>query len=71
MKYTLGTAAKATGLSKTTIHRAIKSGKLSANRNENGSFEIDASELHRVYQSVTGNTIIEQPVTPTETALIA
>jgi hypothetical protein len=71
MKHTLGTAAKATGLSKTTIHRAIKSGKLSANRNENGSFEIDASELHRVYQPVTVNPTLEQPVTGTETALLS
>jgi len=53
MKYTLGKAAEATGKSKTTIHRAIHSGKLSAFRNEQGEYEIDPSELMRVYDIVT------------------
>jgi excisionase family DNA binding protein len=57
MHYTLGEAAKRTGLSKPTIQRAIKSGKLSANRNEDGSYAIDPAEFERVYGSlsVTGN----------------
>ena len=70
MKHTLGTAAIATGKSKTTIHRAIKSGKLSAFRCEDGTFEIDPSELHRVFDPVTGNTNLEQTVTANETALL-
>jgi hypothetical protein len=45
----LSQAAKATGKSKSTINRAIKSGKLSATRNENGSYSIDASELARAF----------------------
>lgn len=49
MSYTLGEAAKATGKSKPTIQRAIKSGKISAIKNINGSYSIDPSELHRVY----------------------
>ena len=53
MKYTLGKAAQATGKSKTTIHRAINSGKLSAMRNDQGEYEIDPSELMRVYDIVT------------------
>ena len=32
MSYTLGTAAKATGKSKTTIQRAIRAGKVSAEK---------------------------------------
>ena len=32
MTYTLGMAARATGLSKSTIHRAIKDGWISATR---------------------------------------
>ena len=75
MKHSLGTAAIATGKSKTTIHRAIKSGKLSAFKNDDGTFEIDPSELHRVFdpvtRSVTGNTAMEQSVTPDVTALLA
>lgn len=47
MVYTLGEAAKATGFSKPTLSRAIKSGKLSAHRLEDGSYQIDPAELGR------------------------
>ena len=70
MKHSLGTAAIATGRSKTTIHRAIKSGRLSAIKNIDGVFEIDPSELHRVFSPVTGNISMEQTVTHDETALL-
>jgi excisionase family DNA binding protein len=49
MIFTLRTAAQHTGTSKSTILRAIKSGRLSATRLEDGSYEIDAAELERVY----------------------
>ena len=49
MSYTLGEAAKATGKSKPTIQRAIKSGKISASKKEDGTYDIDPAELHRVY----------------------
>jgi len=49
MVYTLGEAAKATGKSKATISKAIKSGRISARKDETGTFHIDPSELHRVY----------------------
>lgn len=49
MIFTLRTAAQHTGTSKSTILRAIKSGRLSAARLEDGSYEIDAAELERVY----------------------
>lgn len=49
MKHTLGTAAKAVGKSKATISKAIKSGKISAHKLPNGSYEIEPAELHRVY----------------------
>ena len=52
MKYTLSEAATATGKNKVTIQRAIKSGKISAPKGDNGSYEIDPSELHRVFQPV-------------------
>ena len=52
MKYTLSEAAAATGKNKATIQRAIKSGKISAPKREAGSYEIDPSELHRVFQPV-------------------
>lgn len=50
MVYTLGEAAKATGKSKATISKAIKSGRISAIKDETGTFQIDPSELHRVYK---------------------
>jgi len=50
MRYTLGTAAKATGKAKSTILRAIKSGTISAHKSHDGSYEIEPSELHRVFE---------------------
>ena len=59
MSYPLGDAAKAVGKGKTTLHRAIKSGRISAIKSEDGSYSIDPSELHRVFPPVTA-------VTPTD-----
>jgi len=62
MRYTLGTAAKATGKAKSTILRAINSGKISAKKTYDGSYEIEPSELHRVFplngtqQALSNNT---------------
>lgn len=47
--YTLGTAAKATGLTKSALFKAIKKGRISAKKNDLGRYEIDPAELHRVY----------------------
>ena len=60
MIYTLGDAAKATGKNKTTLHRAIKSGKISANKADDGSYSIDPAELHRVFPPAT----VVTPATP-------
>ena len=48
--FTLGTAARHVGKSKPTISKAIKDGKLSATK-VNGAYQIDPSELSRVYPS--------------------
>lgn len=55
MVYTLGEAAKATGKSKATISKAIKSGRISAAKDETGTFSIDPAELHRVYPPTVSN----------------
>lgn len=47
MSYTLGEAAKAAGFSKPTLSRAIKNGKISAKRLDDGSYSIDPAELER------------------------
>lgn len=47
--YTLGTAAVSAGLAKSTVLRAIKGGRLSAQRDSNGQWTIDPAEFHRVF----------------------
>src|SRR4051794_17640033 len=45
--YSLGQAARAVGKAKSTLSRDVKSGKISAVRNPDGSVAIDPAELHR------------------------
>ncbi len=45
-------AALQTGVSKSTIFRAIKTGRMSAARTDEGGFAIDPAELFRVYSPV-------------------
>jgi hypothetical protein len=61
MNYTLSKAAMATGKNKATIQRAIKSGKISAIKNSSGAYEIDPSELHRVYPA-TAQRVAQQDI---------
>jgi len=56
-KYTLGTASKATGKSKTTIQRSISKGLISAEKIQGGGYSIDPSELHRVYPLLSSVTV--------------
>ena len=49
MKLTLNQAAKECGRAKSTRSKAIKSGKLSHEKGDKGSYLIDRSELHRVF----------------------
>lgn len=78
MSYTLGEAAKAVGFSKPTLSRAIKNGKLSAKRLDDGSYNIDAAELER-WKDANGHrngavkriaTPAETPETPHETSVL-
>jgi excisionase family DNA binding protein len=45
----LSEAAKVAGQSKSTIWRAVNSGRLSATRTYTGDYRIDPAELHRVF----------------------
>jgi len=56
MGYTLGQAAKAVGMSKTSILRSIKTGRISAGRDEFGQWAIEPCELHRVYPPLADDT---------------
>jgi hypothetical protein len=44
----MGQAAKAAGITKATLARYIKSGKVSAEKQPDGSYHIDVSELDRI-----------------------
>ena len=57
MELSLSAAARATGRSKSTIGRAIKSGKLSARRDDAGGYRIDASELSRAFDWDPGGPV--------------
>lgn len=60
-KFSLGAAAKAAGVSKTTLRRMVEAGRISAERGEGGAFQIDASELGRFLDS---RSAASQPVQP-------
>ena len=49
MQYSANQAAEATGKNVATITRAIKSGKLSATKDQSGAWKIDGAELSRVF----------------------
>ena len=49
MKLSLNQAAKTCGRAKSTLLDSIKNGRLSAFKTTNGHYEIDPSELHRVF----------------------
>ena len=59
MKFTLAQAAIETGKDRSTLFRAIKKGKLSAEKQDDGSYLIDSSEIYRVFpqkQNDSANT---------------
>ena len=70
MAYTLGQAAKACGKSKSTLSKAVKAGKISVIKNDDGSFSIEPVELFRVFPAVSQTPKDEQEQiksTPQET----
>jgi hypothetical protein len=63
MSYTVAAAAAATSPNKTTILRAIKSGKITGTKDEHGQWHVDAAELHRVYPPVA-DAVANSAATP-------
>lgn len=49
MPLTLAEAAAACGLDRSTVRRAVKSGRISGTRDDLGRWHIEAAELHRVF----------------------
>jgi excisionase family DNA binding protein len=68
MGYSLGEAAKELGVSKPTVQRAIKAGRLSATRREDGSYDIDPAELCRAFPAVTSGRNVTDDLQRHETA---
>ena len=62
MAYSLSDAAKAAGRSKPAILNAIKSGKISAQKDEFGCWRIEPAELHRVYAPVNTSGKVSEVV---------
>lgn len=66
MKLSLNKAAKEAGIAKSTLLDALNNGRMSAKKNEKGHWEIDPSELFRVFPK-TSSENSEKPIqTPLE-----
>jgi excisionase family DNA binding protein len=71
MAYTLATAAEAAKVTKPTVFKWIKSGKISATRAEDNTYRIEPAELHRYLDSVAKDTLPpESPKQPDTAASI-
>ena len=59
----LAEAIEKTGVSRNTLIRAIKSGRMSGSKNEHGEYRVDAAELFRVFEPVSAEegSAVSQP----------
>src|SRR3712207_3044937 len=55
--FTLAAAARHAGVTKTSVHRWVKSGKVSASKAADGTLRIDPAELRRYLDSVAAVTV--------------
>ena len=72
MQVTLGQAAKQLGIGKATLSRYLKQGKLSAQKQADGSYRIDVSELDRVREIIRPHPeqTTKHSTTPLETRML-
>lgn len=75
MKLSLSQAAKEAGVSKPTLSRWVKKGKISAERQDDGSYQIDVSELDRIRDLLksgnrSGNPDMQRSETHNETSVL-
>ena len=66
--FTLSEAARTAKVSKSSIFRAVKSGRLSATRDDLGNYSIDAAELFRVFPERPAEHVMERSGTGEGTA---
>jgi excisionase family DNA binding protein len=72
MKLTTAQAAAAAGVSRTTIWRAVKAGKVSAERTGDRDFLIDAAELARAFPDMKPLEQLQSvPMEPRATELVS
>ena len=62
--HTIATAAAAVGRNKTAILRAIEAGKISVSKDENGEWQIDLAELHRIYPPLRSASMRDDDMQP-------
>ena len=62
MPLSLSKAARVASVSKTTVYKWVKTGKLSATKGVDGTYSIDRSELERVTSA--RKQVTSPPVTP-------
>lgn len=65
-KLSLNKAAKEAGVAKSTLLGALSSGRMSAEKNDKGHWEIDPSELFRAFQKTSSKEPAEPQLTPME-----
>src|SRR4051794_5254783 len=56
----LSEAAERVGVSKSTLFRAVRAGRLSATRTDDGQFLVDPAELSRAYPSKAQGSALER-----------
>ena len=69
MSYTLAAAATATGLSKTTILKAIKNGTIIGTKDELGEWHVEPADLHLLDAHSADRDEVLQPAGPDVEAL--
>ena len=69
MALTLNQAAKTCGRSKSTLLDAIRSGRISAPKDDRGRYAIDPAELHRVFPFQASDRSADRFPEPQPTAL--
>ena len=69
MKLTLSEAARQAGMSKSTLSRLVKKGRITAEKQENGEFRIDPSELDRLAELRSSVRSVQRVKTGTDAVL--
>jgi excisionase family DNA binding protein len=69
MKLTLSEVARQAGMSKSTLSRLVKKGRITAEKQENGEFRIDPSELDRLADLRSSRRSVQRIETGTDAVL--